>query len=127
MLYQIGDYFFTIFHLFIIIFTLLGWIWPGTRKIHFILICATLSCWFLLGIWFGIGYCPITDWQWQIKEILGERNLPASFIKYVVDHISGRNINADLVDFFTGMGFLFAIVAAVYVKYFLKRSIKVPF
>jgi len=118
MLYQIADYFFTIFHLFIILFTLLGWIWHRTRKLHFILIFFTLSSWFLLGIWFGIGYCPITDWQWQIKESLGEQNLPSSFIKYFADKITGTNINADIVDLFTGIGILFAIIAAIYFRFY---------
>ena len=122
MLYQIADYFFTIFHLCIILFTLSGWIWKKTRRLHFILICVTLSSWFILGIWFGIGYCPITDWQWQVKERLGEQNLPASFIKYFADKISGRNIDADLVDFFTGIGFLFAIIAAVYFRFFKRKT-----
>ena len=122
MLYQIADYFFTIFHLFIILFTLLGWIWHRTRKLHFILVCATLSSWFILGIWFGIGYCPVTDWQWQVKESLGEQNLPASFIKYFADKISGRNIDAEVVDFFTGIGFLFAIIAAVYFRFFKRKT-----
>ncbi len=121
MFYQIADYFFTLFHLSIVLSTLSGWIWPQTRKLHFMLVCTTLLCWFLLGIWFGIGYCPITDWQWQIKESLGEKNLPASFIKYIADKLTGKDLDANLIDLFTGIGFLFAIIAATYFRFFSRE------
>jgi Protein of Unknown function (DUF2784) len=76
----------------------------------------TLFSWLILGMWFGIGYCPITDWQWQIKEHLGETDLPNSFIKYFADKITGKNISADLVDTLTAVGFGFALVMALYLR-----------
>ncbi|MCW3107811.1 MAG: hypothetical protein JWQ09_2317, partial [Segetibacter sp.] len=62
---------------------------PKTKKAHFISILLTAGSWFLLGIWFGWGYCPVTDWQWQVKEKLGEKGLPASFIEYYGEKITG--------------------------------------
>ena len=123
MLYQIADYILTIFHLFIILFTLFGWFWLKTRKLHFIVVCITLFCWLVLGIWFGVGYCPITDWQWQLKESLGEKSLPASFVKYFADKISGRDIDAGVVDLFTGIGFLFAIFTACYFRFLYRKAV----
>ncbi len=79
------DVLFTLLHLLIIGFNLFGWIWPATRKLHLWCAGATAFSWLILGIWFGLGYCPITDYQWQIKEKLGEQNLPNSFIKYYAD------------------------------------------
>lgn len=110
------DYFFTLLHIAIISFNMLGWIWPQTRKAHFICVILTLFSWLILGLWYGIGYCPITDWQWQIKERLGETNLPNSFIKYIADNLSGRNISADLVDSLTAIVFGFAVLMALYFK-----------
>src|SRR5215211_4926500 len=92
------DILFTILHLVIILFNLFGWISVRTRKAHLICITLTAASWFLLGIWFGIGYCPITEWQWQIKEKLGESNLPDSFIKYYGDKITGSNLNPGFID-----------------------------
>jgi hypothetical protein len=115
-MYAILDWFFTFLHLTIIGFNLLGWIWPQTRKAHFICVALTFISWFILGIWFGIGYCPITDWQWQIKEHLGERNLPNSFIKYIADKLTGEDIDARLVNAVTGVGFGFAVMMAIYFK-----------
>ncbi len=103
------DILLTITHLAIIGFNLFGWIWPQTRKAHLISVLVTAASWFILGIWYGIGYCPITDWQWQVKEQLGERNLPASFIKYYADKIAGQSVSVTLVNTMTAV--LFAAVA----------------
>ncbi len=92
-------------------FNLFGRVWKPLRKAHFIVVCATAACWFILGIWFGIGYCPITDWDWQIKEKLGEHNLPNSFIKYYADMITGRSVDAGLIDTLTAAGFFIAAFA----------------
>src|ERR1700687_5950922 len=115
------DVLFTLLHLVIIGFNLLGWIWPSTRKLHFIGIVVTAGCWFILGIWFGVGYCPITDWQWQIKEKVGGNNLPDSFIEYCVDKISGNSISGALVHTMTAVCFFLAMILSVYVNFFRKR------
>lgn len=117
------DVFLTFVHLIIIAFNLLGWIWPATRKIHFICILVTAASWFLLGLWFGIGYCPITDWQWQVKAILGERNMPASFIKYYADKMIGKNISSSFIDLITVICFALAALLSVYVN-FIKKNRK---
>src|SRR5688572_7748220 len=95
---QFLDLVLTVVHMVLIFFNLLGWIFPATRKLHLITLGATAASWFILGIWYGIGYCPITDWQWDIKERLGERNLPASFIKYFADKLTGKNFSPELVN-----------------------------
>lgn len=115
------DVILTVFHLIIIGFNLLGWIWEPTRKIHFGFAMITLFCWLVLGIWFGLGYCPITEWQWDVKVSLGEKNLPASFIKYFVDRLIGVNLNPILVDICTVLFFLLAIIASIKVNFFNKR------
>ncbi len=119
--YILLDYLLTLIHLCIVGFNLTGWIWPATRKLHLIVICMTAGCWLILGIWYGIGYCPITDWQWQIKEQLGETNLPASFIKYFADKITGLDISANLIDVITAFSFVSAATLSVYLNFF-KRS-----
>lgn len=115
------DYLFTILHLIIIGFNLFGWIFKPTRKIHFWFAMLTLSCWTILGIWFGLGYCPITDWQWNIKAQLGEQNLPGSFIKYFADKVTGSSINTDLIDVLTASFFLVAIICSVKVNFLASR------
>lgn len=45
--------------------------------------------WVVLGIWYGIGYCFVTDLHWAIKHQLGETELPNSYIAYFVQHLFG--------------------------------------
>ncbi|PJJ79109.1 DUF2784 domain-containing protein [Mucilaginibacter auburnensis] len=120
---QLLDALLTFAHLLIVGFNLLGWMWYKTRKAHFVIVMITAACWFILGIWYGIGYCPVTDWQWQIKERLGEHNLPNSFIKYWADRITNSNVNTQLIDILTGGCFAAAFILTIYLNFIKpKRS-----
>jgi len=112
----------TVVHILIIVFNLFGWIFPATRRTHFICILFTAFCWFVLGIWFGWGYCPVTDWQWSIKEKLGETDLPASFITYYTDKITGRHFSDALVNSLTLILLLSAVIISVYLNFFRKHK-----
>jgi len=116
------DIFLSFLHFTIILFNLFGWIWAKTRKAHLITVAATAFSWFILGAWYGWGYCPITDWEWKVKEQLGETGLPNSFIKYYADKISGNHIPAALIDMITLIAFLAAIIVTVYVNFLRKRN-----
>lgn len=112
----------TLFHFAIIGFNPLGWIWRRTRKAHLIVVIITASCWFILGIWYGWGYCPVTDWECHVKEQLGERNLPNSFIKYYADKIAGRSISSSLIDTVTAACFFAAALLSFYFNFFKKKT-----
>ena len=112
----------TILHVLLMVFNLTGWIWPRTRKLHLITLIATAISWLILGIWYGLGYCPLTDWHWSIKEKMGERNLPNSFVKYLADKITGNEVNSSLIDTVTVGCLIFAIIAAVYVNFIKRRK-----
>lgn len=118
------DILYTLLHLLIIGFNLFGWIFPRTRKLHFIFVLVTAASWFILGIWFGIGYCPVTDWQWRVKEQLGERDLPDSFITYYANKISGRNFSDAFVGVITMIVFILAVLLSVYVNFIKPRTKK---
>lgn len=102
---QFLDIILTLAHIVLIGFNLLGWIWQKTRRLHLLCVFLTALSWFVLGIWYGFGYCFLTDWQWQIKRKLGETDLPDSFIKYAADHITGLDIAPSLVDMATVISF----------------------
>ena len=88
-MYVFLDIFFIIFHSSLIVLNLVGWIWERTRKAHLLVLGLTMCSWFGLGNWYGFGYCPITDWHWQVKRKLGEAELPISYIKYCMDNLTG--------------------------------------
>ncbi|MCC5921935.1 MAG: DUF2784 domain-containing protein [Cyclobacteriaceae bacterium] len=77
-----ADLFFTAFHTLFIVFNVVGWAFEKTRKTHLVTISLTLMSWGVLGIWYGFGYCPLTDWHWQVLRALGETELPvvSSFV-----------------------------------------------
>src|SRR5690606_27705998 len=106
----------------IIIFNLTGWMFPVTRRLHLVVIGLTAASWFILGLWFGLGYCPITDWQWRVKEELGEVDLPASFITYAARRVTGISFPDSLVNTITLAGFLLAAALSLYVNIFRKRK-----
>ena len=88
-MYTFLDIFFSLFHASLVLFNLTGWAWQRTRRIHLATIGLTILSWFGLGIFYGCGYCPCTDWHWQIKRQLGETGLPKSYIKYYTDKLTG--------------------------------------
>jgi len=74
MFYRILDIFFVVFHTSVILFNLFGWIWRKTRKYNLILLVITGASWLILGLIVGtLGYCPLTDWHFDVLEKLGEK------------------------------------------------------
>ena len=113
-MYLLLDKFFLVFHSSIIIFNLSGWAWKKTRRANLVLLLLTAFSWLVLGIWHGIGYCPCTDWHWRVLEKMGREGLPASYVKYLLDQITGLDFNARLVDTMTAILFVLALAASVY-------------
>ena len=97
-MYAFLDYFFVTFHTGLVLFDLTGWAWKRTRRIHLIVMGLTIVSWFGLGLFYGWGYCPCTDWHWAVKVKLGETNLPNSYVKYYVDRLTGRGWDPFVVD-----------------------------
>jgi len=89
---------FFIFHSTLILFILIGWTWKKARRIHLIVLLLTASSWFVLGIWHGFGYCPFTDWHYQVRMKLGHYDMPESYIKFLIQSITGLDIQQKLVD-----------------------------
>ena len=112
-LYLVLDVLLVTFHTLLVGFNTLGWAWRGTRRLHLFTISATLLSWFGLGVVYGWGYCPLTDWHWQVKRALGEIHLPASCMKYYLDRITGVDWNAAVVDALVIGAALGALVVSV--------------
>jgi hypothetical protein len=96
--YLFLDRFFIAFHTGLIAFNLFGWVWKKTRLANLATLTATLLSWTVLGIWYGFGYCPCTDWHWRVRLRLGDTDLPASYIKFLVDTLTGLDVPAGLVN-----------------------------
>lgn len=121
MMYKLADVFFLVFHSSLVVFNLFGWMWNKTRKANFITLSLTALSWFVLGIWYGIGYCPLTDWHWKVLKILGHHDLPVSYISYLLNRIAGVEISAYVVNTITVISFSLALIASVYVNFFIRK------
>ena len=112
-----ADWFFVLFHSSVVLFNLFGWIWQKTRRANLALLTLTAASWFILGIWYGIGYCPLTDWHWDVLKELGRSDLPNSYIKYLIDRIVGTDLDANLVDNSVAICFGVAVFASIFVNF----------
>lgn len=120
--WQILDYFFVIFHTFLILFNLTGWIWKPTRRLHLLSLFLTGGSWLLLGLFYGLGYCPLTDWHFSVLINLGEYDLPYSYIQYLIERLSGYNFSAQFIDNATLIGYLIALALSLYFNFFSPRK-----
>jgi len=120
--YRFLDLFFLVFHSFLIVFNLFGWLWKPVRKINLITLLLTGSSWFILGIFYGTGYCPLTDWHWKVLHHLGKTDLPDSYISYLLKRITGLGFNNGLIETLTVVLFFMALAASSYIN--LKRRDK---
>ena len=113
---KILDLFFVILHALLIIFNLFGWVFQKLRKANLITLLLTAFSWFILGLFYGIGYCPLTEWHFMILEKLGNENLPTSYIKYIIGRLTGYDANPQVTDIFTMVFFLAALVVSAFLN-----------
>lgn len=113
---HLANYFFYFFHTVLIVFNLLGWLYPRTRKLNLITLLATFGSWGLLGLWKGWGYCFLTDWHYQVLRALGEKGMPSSYIAFLIEKVTGLSLNPELVNTLTVSLALLALVFSVWVN-----------
>jgi len=110
------DVFFTVFHTCLVLFILFGWIPGSTRRINLICILLTAGSWLILGIFYGLGYCPFTDWHFNVLERLGYTGLPTSYISFLIIRLTGLRPDQGLVDIATAAGLVIALIFSVYLN-----------
>ncbi len=76
----------------------------------------TAFSWFILGIWYGFGYCPCTDWHWMVRRELGYADMPNSYIKFLANELTGLDVTAYTVDLWTGLLFGAALLVSLYLN-----------
>jgi len=101
MWYHFLNYFFFLFHTLFTLFNIFGWIFPATRKWNLITLLLTAFSWFIVGIWYGWGYCFCTDWHWDVREKLGYHDKTDSYIHFLFQKLTGMDIDPGLVDAIT--------------------------
>ncbi|MEE4242882.1 MAG: DUF2784 domain-containing protein [Desulfopila sp.] len=112
-----ADIFFPIFHTTFALFNVFGWIWPKTRKLNLFTLVLTAASWFILGMFFGIGYCPLTDWHYRILIKLGHDNLPYSYIQFVTERLTDFHPSPQPTEIVTVAVLCIAFACSLYCNY----------
>src|SRR5262245_13634428 len=105
--------FFFIFHTAFTLFNITGWAFRKTRKLHLVSILLTAASWFILGIWYGWGYCVCTDWHWQVREQMGIHDRSDSYIHFLILKLTGKGLNPVLVERTTLIVFFLTFILSV--------------
>ncbi len=116
IIYAFLDKFFFVFHSAIIVFIISGWLLKKTRLAHLLVVLLTAFSWTILGIWYGFGFCPSTQWHWQVRMKLGHYDMPSTYTKFLIDSLTGLDLNARLVDILAVCVLLLALFASVLVN-----------
>ena len=100
---------FFVFHTLWMAFNCVGWIWRRTRPWHLATLVLTGLSWFVLGIWYGWGYCPCTDWHWQVRERLGYVD-PPSYTQLLMTELTGIDVGTTMANLITVVVFAVVLV-----------------
>jgi hypothetical protein len=111
------DTFFLVFHSGLILFNLFGWIPRATRRWNLVTLGLTAFSWFVLGIWYGWGYCFCTDWHWSVREKLGYPIVHSSYVSFLLDETTGIVPPPQLVDGLTLGCLLASLIVSVWVNF----------
>ena len=110
------DIFYEILHILVVVVNLFFW-WPRyTRTMHFYLINLTAFSWLVMGAYFGLGYCFLTDWHWEVKSKLNYQDLPNDFISYALLRYFNINWPEYVVNTITALCFVGCFVLAWFLK-----------
>lgn len=109
-----ADWLLTVVHVAVIAGFMFLWIPKSTVRLHRWIVGLTAASWLVLGYFYGLGYCFLTDLHWHVKRSLGVRHLPSSFIKFAADYVTGANVAPRVVDAVAGAVFVVGCGAAVW-------------
>ena len=115
-LLHVADISLFVFHTALVLFNCLGWIWARTRRWHLGTLGATAASWFILGIWFGPGYCLCTDLHWRVRTALGEKITEQGYIQYLVARLTGWRPDAQFASNVTAAIFVVVLILSVWLN-----------
>jgi hypothetical protein len=116
-IYVFLNFFFFVFHTALTLFNCVGWIFRSARKWNLVTLLLTACSWFILGIWYGWGYCVCTDWHWAVRRKLGYRDESRSYIHFLILKLTGANLDPKLVEMGTLSIFLMSLIMSGWLNY----------
>lgn len=113
MIYILLDWFFVVFHTLLIFFVVFGWLRKGWLRYNLIVILLTGGSWLFLGLFYGLGYCPLTDWHFEVLEKLGKDPGTHSYVAYITERILGIEMSDSFADTLTLWVYLLVLTISV--------------
>lgn len=111
-------------HAALVIFLVSGWAIRPIRRLHLYVVGIVWASWLGLGLYVGhLGYCVITDLQWQVKQKLGETPLPRSYIEYEYQRLGGGGIDNTLMAWVVAGIFLAITLLSLWVNFRPKKPL----
>jgi hypothetical protein len=107
---ELLDWLFHLLHIAVIVINTTFWMNARTLPIAQLTLLLTAISWAGFGFYYGFGYCFLTDWHWQIKQSLGQLDLPNSYIKFIVDKIFAVDSNPMMVDTLTAVVTILSVI-----------------
>jgi hypothetical protein len=95
------------------VFNALGWAWRRTRPWQLLTLALTGVSWFVLGFWYGWGYCVCTDWHWRIRAALGYHDDNDSYIYLLIKTLTGLRPSVESCQLLALGVFVVALVLGV--------------
>ncbi|HEX3597809.1 MAG TPA: DUF2784 family protein [Polyangiaceae bacterium] len=118
------DWFLTALHVGIVLAFVFLWIPKSTALWHGRLVALVAFSWLVIGLLEGsIGYCVLTDLHWRVKRARGITHLPGSFLKYVVDYVTGANVSPALINRVAATTFVGVCCAAIFRRVQARRAL----
>jgi len=114
-----ADYLLHMVHLSVMFVCVVGWMFEPTRILHLAVIILVAVSWFGLGKFFGYGYCVLTATQWRVKRKLGQEPHTESYVKYIFDKITGRDIDKKITDQLILYTYVAAVILSLAVNFIL--------
>lgn len=123
-LLHLADAGFFLFHTLLIAFNMFGWIGPALRVWHAISMGLTSFSWFVMGAFYGWGYCLCTDWHFQIRDRLGYADAETSYVQLLARTLLGIRMSRLTADILAGSVFVLILIAmaVVWARQWKKRS-----
>lgn len=116
-MYKFLDVFFTVFHTCLIVFNLFGWAVRPLRRANLVTLLLTGGSWFILGIFYGWGYCPFTDWHWKVLHRLGSYDLPDSYTQYLIERVTSVDMPPGVADALTTVCYFAALAVSLWLTF----------
>ena len=99
--YSVLDIFFNFIHLLIIFINCFGWAWEKTLKLNIFLLLATIVSWSILGIFFGLGFCFLTNIHFIFLNSIETTAIPFSYLDHLLIDSLDLKISSKIISLFS--------------------------